>query len=183
MSKKEIIGFNNDLKQKYIHTSNDKLTLLNNAIILFKEQTKTEIQDIKEFEKSFYKYACNFVQNKHPKALELGLTADKLHSLYGYDFTELKELETSYQKSNVVLRFENNKFNIDTTIDFNIYAETPTELERLKDCKELINTLTKFHKKYMNGSQKIQQTSFVNGFLTMDYSANKLIPNHYFIKS
>ena len=53
--KKVKIGFDNEKKQNHLNHSYKKIEILNQAIEIFKTQTNKEPENLKEFEKGFYK--------------------------------------------------------------------------------------------------------------------------------
>ena len=78
---------------------------------------------IKTFMNGFVSCVMDQIKNKHIDAAKLGLSDEKLLSLFNYDLKKLIELESFYNFSITKEPTEN---------DFAIFAETPEEISRLK---------------------------------------------------
>ena len=102
----------------------------------------------------------------------------------------LKQLELSDCQGSIIEAYQTQYLNIAIDfdaetqkakdIDFNIYAETPEQIERFKACQSLIEAIENLQStgaNIMYGSlcQSMQSV------LTIDYSTNKLTPTNQFI--
>lgn len=83
---------------------------------------------IKTFMNGFVSCVMEQIKAKHIDAAKLGLSDEKLLSLFNYDLKKLIELESFYNFSITKEPNEN---------DFAIFAETPEEIARLKKCEAL----------------------------------------------
>ena len=104
----------------------------------------------------------------------------------------LKQLEFSEVQLHVIEAYQtlfesiDLEFNPNTqeqkAIDFNIYAETPEQIERFASCTELIKAIERLQSSGANILYGSLCQSMQN-VLTIDYSTNKLTPVNGFIKN
>ncbi len=182
-NKKVKIGFDQVAANNHLALCYEKLNILNQAVKSFKSKLETEPKDLQQFEKGFFDYAVSIVKERHPEALNFGLTDALYLKMYGYDFTDLQNLDKTYKANIGDVKFEGEKF-VENVADFNIYASNEIEIERLNDINQLIDVMTSFHSKYFqNTGITIQKATFLGKYIIMDETYTKLIANPYFIKS
>lgn len=174
------IGFDNEGAHRFTRNCNNKIKILDQAINTFKTITDSTPENLEKFENSFCDYAVEYIKNKHPEGLNLGLTDSQYIKLYDYDLTALKTIETNYKDIPGALKVVNDSF-VENTPDFNIYAETEMELQRLTDCNNLINHMTEFHSKYMTEYGNMISAKLTPRFIKFN-GLLQLEPNIDFIK-
>lgn len=174
------IGTDETAQRVHESQSNDKLVILNNALLEFARLTDNFGINPVEFESDFIQYTINHFKRINAKASTLGIPDLEFCRMFGIDLTIMNGLQIDYLNSNGSIIFKDKGFGIES-FDFGIYADTPSQIERLNDSKELIELLKKLHSKYFIGSHYIQKIPI--GLFYMQDNKADIVPNINFIKN
>ena len=181
MQNKIQIGINETAQRVHESQSHDKLAILNKALLEFARLTNDFGVNVVEFEIDFVQYTINHFKRLNAKASALGIPDAEFCRMFGVDLTIMNGLLFDYSQSNGSIIFKDKGFVINESFDFGIYAETPSQIERLNDSKELIELLKKLHSKYFLGTHYIQKIPI--GIFYMQDDKGDIIPNVNFIKN
>jgi hypothetical protein len=135
------------------------------------------IEDKIEFAKDFKEYFLNAWEQKYSNSFppivsvlkQLELSDCQLHIIEAYQ----------KQYENIAIDF-NPSTQKAKDKDFNIYAETPEQIERFNACQSVIEAIEKLQKSGANVLYGSLCQSMQN-VLTIDYSTNKLTPVNGFV--
>lgn len=162
MENKIKIGF-----QETIYKNDVKLHFENKEILYSATNEYSRLMGamplMKDFLKGFVSYTIEQIKGKHIEATRLGLSDEKLISLYGYDLNKLEALETSY---NFTLTKEPNETN------YFVYAESEQELQRFKKCEALINAWNDLQKDFESTLKPNLYVHYKNNQLGQPLQAN-----------
>jgi hypothetical protein len=175
--KKIKISYDQEAKQQHERLSWEKLQILGKAVEEYKNIVG-EIVDFQLFEKNFFDYAIKEIRSKNLGAEPLNLSDDQIANLYKYDLSKLKSLTETYSHLGTPLKFNKGLFDIDDTIDFNIYTENEAENERYNQAKVLIDALSTLRLKDDTGTH-------INGINIYKYIATdgeNMFPALYYVK-
>lgn len=128
-----------------------------------------EQPNLKTFIKGFIACAVSVINERHPEALALGLSQQKLFDLFGYNTQKLEALEGQY---NTALQTEPKES------DYYIYAENEQEIKRYNQALQLCeawNTLNENTPQIMARNKYIHYTNAMSNL--------PLIPSIEFIKN
>lgn len=170
-----------DQEQKRLHLNESykKLSILNEAIAEHNFQF-TEILELLLFQEDFYAYSVAEIRKNNPGAKVLNLSDSKIAEMYGFDLARLFELTNQYKLLAVNLKFENDLYSIDESVDFGIYAESKQELDRYNSSMKLINALNELRKQ--SKSQSILNGENIYKFIMTDPNGEYYIPNTFYVK-
>jgi hypothetical protein len=175
------IGVDQDAQRLFYQGYSDKMQVLTKAIKIFTDEAKEPPKDMQLFEKGFFDYAMDYVSTKNPGGLSLGLSFDKYQALYGYDFLKLKDLDIQYRAIHGAVKFADGSFDVDFNgFNFNIYAESETEKQKLKDVTDLLKAMEVMHSKYIQG-RELQNVDYLGSFFQVENGI--LSPSWRFIKN
>jgi len=173
--KKVIIGYSTHEETEYTKQFETKKKAFNDCLNYC--NTFLTIEDLKEFSNNMKAYFLTEWEQKHSSSFppmvgilkQLEFSEVQLHIIEAY--------QTQYDSIDL-------EFNPNTqeqkAIDFNIYAETPEQIERYTSCNELITAIERLQSVGANILYGSLCQSMQN-VLTIDYSTNKLTPVNAFV--
>ena len=128
-----------------------------------------EMPNLKTFVKGFVAYAVNTIKERHPEALALGLSQQKLFDLFGYNTQKLEALEGLY---NTALQTEPKES------DYYIYAENEQEIKRYNQALQLCHAWNTLNE---NTPQIMARNKYIH--YTQAMSNLPLVPSIEFVKN
>lgn len=157
------IDYDKSSESQYRQKRKQKLNALNAALSLCEKYFK--IEDEKEFQKSFSKYAISILKKK------IGLPyidENKLFELTEFPITKLRIFEASFKRNTIDLD--------SPEPDFTIYATNDKQIETFKKLQSLCDNLNEW---------KPQNTFWIERAFggKIQNIGKGFKPNHHFIKS
>ncbi len=175
--KKIKISYDQEAKQQHEKLSWEKLQMLGKAVEEYKN-TFGDILDFQLFEKSFFDFSISEIRKRNPGAEPLQLCDDQIAKLYNYDLSKLKSLTETYSHLATPLKFSKGLFDVDDSLDFNIYTENEAENQRFNDAKTLIDALTTLRSKDNTGTH----INGINIYKWIATDGENMFPALYYVK-
>jgi len=176
---KKVIGINEREEKKYYEDQRIKKESYLNLLEYIAKFIDIETIDF-ESETLFNDVKTQFLKVNRQSFPQL-VKDNKIFELVDFDLNKLERLINDYQSIKINWNCHTGKFE---EIDFNIYAQTKEEIQRLNETKELSEVLNKHLNILPFGILPKQQlSSYFKNIVLFDYQTNRFEINVKYIKN
>jgi hypothetical protein len=155
----------------------------NDGIARLEAILKKKVTDYTPFKEDFLAAALNEIKKTYPKPFALGLDQEQTLTMLKIDLKPIELISRTLNTTPYTYHVCS-KGNATACTDkepFTKYATTPEQMERLKYCNELIQTIETAGAKSTKNVNARTLGTFFTEFIYYDVESQKLVPNHNYV--
>ena len=146
---------------------------------------KAEIKDLEAFKNDYEGELMRMIKEAYPKPFDLGLDNETTLKMVSIDLNKINELILNL-KSNTgkinICKDKKEAISCEDKEPFFLYAETPSQMEKLNFCKQIIEICNKANENFPTTNVAKVASGF-RGMVHFDPQTNGLIPSYSYILS